>query len=247
MHVAQLQNNGHQPVLERSHVSDLSTASIHSLVDCLQIDSQSKVTVSLPAGTNRMRTIRPAIDLAVRLTQVAPVHLVTLDIAVDTNEVFQKNRIRNFPEELPAISELRTYLPAMTQQRVRAEERMQPVSNSVMETILAMREAVASGSTHFIVPRHSLPLVLRVQRGLEHYSKDLVNKSLKAVAVIQHVADPTLPFTAKQKAWEWTSLFIAESMYRLSSAFYEQQVERKGAIGALSRLVQKVKLRSFEE
>lgn len=235
-----------RPRVVNAHIPDLSTATISRLVERAQIEPGSHILLSIPAGPNRAKNLVPALSLASHVRQHTPGVSFTVDIAIDDNEPLHQILDGNPAKGIPGLAQLQEHLPVLGESFVAIRPRIQPVSNSVMEAVIAMREAAENKLTHVIAPRSSRPVSARITRGLKHYGDELGTSSVKIASAPSHA----LHIDAgsghlKRAGLEWFSLITTEVANLISPSLFEQLIERKGIFGTIARFAQKQKLKSF--
>jgi hypothetical protein len=238
--------NSTGPRIVSSHIPDLSDASISRFIERADIKPDSRILVSIPAGPNRTKNLVPALSLISKVTNISPHTTVVVDVAIDTSESVDSLLAKEIDTGLPSLEQLQQYLPLISKPPMLIRPRMQPVTNSVQETIFAMRDAASSGITHLIAPRTSRALSARITRGLKHYGPTFEGTELQVATAPSHdlVIDRASGHL-KRKASEMLSFVISETAHFISPDLFEQLTERKGFFGAVARIAQKHKLKSF--
>src|SRR5690606_36320386 len=127
-----------------------------------------------------------ALSLASCVLQQTPGVAITVDVAIDDNEQLHQILDGDSAKCIPGLVQLQEYLPVLGDSIVAVRPRMQPVSNSVMEAVIAMREAAENSHTHVIAPRSSRPVAARITRGLKHYGYELRGSSVKIASAPSH-------------------------------------------------------------
>lgn len=223
-----------------SNIEDLSNESINSFVQDTNLNSNSLALLSVPAGYNRSRNLKPAISLAAKLTEQIPELRVCVELRVDDTELEKQklsvDDVNSYPEVQSAQKKIKQ-LQANGNQ-VYLEAVVQLESNSVFEVVQAMHRAAEIKATHLIAPRHGRSLKNRVSL-TRHFFEDVNDSTLSIFTVPRHKLSPvSLKETLvefKRGLLELASLSVCRTiLFSKGVKAFKHYIENKGLMGKLA-------------
>jgi hypothetical protein len=211
----------------KSHsVTSFQKSEIHQLAKSIPLKSDSRVIISIPAGSNRDFMMPAIAQMTSTIAQEFPKMTFNIRLAVDTCELNQPTTSSKEIDSFPAV-ELAKELFSLPSMRISAIEQRE--SNSIIEAVEAMREAARSGDcTHLLVPRDLTLLVNRIEIGISHYAKELTNTTLESVCAVKIPSSDEPRSRVRRQVLEGASLIMTGIAWTTGTKGFEGFVEKKG-------------------